>query len=52
VPSFSWIAALRGAGGGRMRASAAPSSLSAAEYELEVTFPARLRALYLASDGV
>ena len=52
MPSFSWIAALRGAGGGRLRSPAAPSSLSAAESELEVTFPAGLRALYLASDGV
>ena len=45
------IATLSAPGGGRLRAPATPSSLRAAECELEVTFPAELRALYLASDG-
>jgi hypothetical protein len=51
VPASSWIATLRAAGGCRLRGPAAPSSLCAAECELEVTFPAGLRALYLASEG-
>ena len=52
MPAFSWIAALRAAGGCRLRAPATPSSLCTAECELEVTVPAGLRALCLASDGV
>ena len=52
MPPSSWIAALRAAGGCRLRAPATPPSLCAAECELGVTFPPELRALYLASDGV
>jgi SMI1 / KNR4 family (SUKH-1) len=52
VPSPDWIAVLGAAGGCRLRAPAAPSSLDDAESELDVAFPGDLRALYLISDGV
>ena len=52
VPDVDWIAVLRADDGYRLRDAAEASAVRFAESALGVTFPAALRALYLASDGV